>query len=67
MPLLYTTEIKAINPKTGEICIWAGPYVPGLSFSDAADYCQANGLGYCDVVGEFIMDAPFVEVDPELN
>ena len=51
---LYTTEIEAIDPVTNEIALWQGPYVPGITFDDAQDFCQRNGLGYCKVTGKFI-------------
>ena len=51
---LYTTEIKAICPITGELLTYSGQYVPGISFKDAENYCQQNGLGYCKVTGELI-------------
>lgn len=46
---LYYTKIIAIIPGTDELAEWAGPTVPGISFQDAEDYCQVNGLGYCQV------------------
>ena len=49
---VYVTEIKAIDPTTGEMLVWAGPNVPGDSFEAAEKYCQENGLGYCKVVGQ---------------
>lgn len=55
---LYTTEIKAIDPTSGELCSYAGPHVPGLSFADADHYCQTNGLGYCKVVGQLVAEIP---------
>ena len=51
---IYLTEIKALDPTTGEMRTWAGPRVPGNSFEDAKAYCQANGLGYCTVVGQLV-------------
>jgi hypothetical protein len=55
---LYATEIKAINPVTGEMTTWCGPHVPGISEADAQDYCQNNGLGYCSVIGLLIAEIP---------
>ena len=55
---LYTTEIKAINPATGYIVLWSGPNIPGISFADAEDYCQKNGLGYCKVTGVLYSEIP---------
>lgn len=53
---LYTTKIVAVNPLTGKLNDWCGPHVPGISFSDAEDYCQRNGLGYCKVEGELVAE-----------
>lgn len=53
---LYTTEIRAIDPLDGEIKIWAGPNVPGISWDDAKWYCDNNGLGYCKVVGKLVCE-----------
>ena len=50
----YTTKIKAINPLTGILTEYCGPFIPGISFEDAENYCQLNGLGYCKVVGKLI-------------
>lgn len=55
---LYTTEISAINPKTGDLVTWGGPNVPGVSFDDAQAYCEAAGLGYCKVVGQLVAEIP---------
>jgi hypothetical protein len=55
----YTTEIKAINPKTGELCTWAGPNIEAISFSDAQEYCDNNYLGYCKVTGILLSEIPF--------
>lgn len=61
----YVTEIKAVNPKTGKLTNYMGPYVLGISFEDAERYCQLNGLGYCDVTGELISEID--EVTGERN
>jgi hypothetical protein len=58
---LWVTSIEAKCVKTGEMHKFMGPYVPGFSFEDAEKYCQANGLGYCRVVGEFIKETPFID------
>lgn len=55
---LYTTVIRAICPRTGELYTWAGPHVPALSMSDAEFYCQTNGLGYCKVGGILTSEIP---------
>lgn len=54
----YVTQIKAIEPSTWEMKTWAGPNVPGISFADAETYCQNNGLGYCEVIGELVSEIP---------
>lgn len=59
---LYITQIKAIDPADGEMKIWSGPNVPGITPTDAQEYCNANGIGYCEVVSEYIGD---LHVDPE--
>lgn len=58
---LYITEIKA-NGK-----IWCGPNVPGISYSDAEAYCQANGLGYCEVIGQLVAEIPTVNGNPDFD
>lgn len=54
----YATEIRAINPVTNELLTWSGPNIPGISFSDAEQYCQNNGLGYCKVIGLLLEEIP---------
>lgn len=54
----YCTSIRAVDPKTGELATYCGPEVPGISFKDAEDYCQRNGLGYCKVDGRLISEIP---------
>ena len=54
----YTTIIKAVDPKDGKIKTWGGPYIEAVSFEDARNYCQNNGLGYCIVVGQLIAEIP---------
>lgn len=49
--MLFTTTIKAIDPKTGELHTWQGPNIEGISFAHAQDWCNNNGLGYCKVDG----------------
>ncbi len=62
---LYTTKIKAICPKDGELKTYAGPNVPGITFNDARQYCERNGLGYCEVDGELIAEIPVKEGRPD--
>lgn len=55
---LYVTEIRAIDPITGEMKTWAGPNVEGISMGDAENNCQSNGLGYCKVIGQLVAEIP---------
>lgn len=55
---LYTTIIRAINPKTGQLCTWQGPNIDAISPKLADEYCQQNGLGYCEVDGKLTMEIP---------
>ena len=38
----YTTTIKAIDPKTGELKEWMGPVIDAISFKHAKRYCNEN-------------------------
>lgn len=53
---LFTTELRAIDPRDGELKTWCGPHVPGISWDDARWYCDNNGLGYCRVTGELVAE-----------
>jgi len=52
--LIWSTKIKAIDPLTGEMCIWGGPKIKAPSRKQAEEFCQENGLGYCEIDGLFI-------------
>lgn len=54
MAFVFVTEIKALDPKTGELKTWAGPNVSGISFEHAQAFCDNNGMGYCKVVGRLV-------------
>lgn len=58
---LYTTTIKAISPIDGELKTYGGPNVPGISFADAQNYCENNGLSYCKVDGLLVAEIPCKE------
>jgi len=67
---LFTTTIQAIDPSDGELKLWGGPNVPGISFKDARFYCDNNGLGYCEILGELVAEIPTKEDDsftPDFN
>lgn len=57
---IYLTSFKKINA-FGEIKTYAGPDVPGISFKDAQDYCNNNGLSHCQVDGLLIAEIPYKE------
>lgn len=57
----WVTEIKAKSPIDGSMRAYGGPDVPGETIEEAQDYCENNGLGYCWVLGQLIMDIPCKE------
>lgn len=61
----YTTTIKAIIK--GEVKTFCGPNVQGISFADAQDYCENNGLGYCTVTGVLVATIPVKENKPDFD
>ena len=50
--MIWLTEIRAIDPQTGELVDWCGPQIDADSFEEAENYCNSNGLGYCKIVGQ---------------
>jgi len=60
--MYWLTEIKAIDPKDEEVKIWAGPKVWAKSLHDAQEYLDANGLGYCTVIGKFLLELPYEDI-----
>lgn len=54
--LKFTTKIKAIDPKDGELKTWCGPHIEALNFTDAQRQCELNGLGYCEVDGMLVSE-----------
>lgn len=52
--LLFTTEIKAIDPKDGKLKTWGGEVVEAETWEEAEQWCQENGKGYLKVTGKFI-------------
>jgi len=55
----YATEILAIDPIDREMKTWTGPIIEAQSESNAFDFCQNNGLGYCNIVGEVVGEIPY--------
>ena len=54
----FVTEIKALDPRTGELKTFIGPRIKALNFKDAEIQCQTKGLGYCKVVGHLVKEIP---------
>ena len=50
---IYTTKIRAIDPVTGDLKLWAGQDIHAESFEKAEQYCREK-IGYCEVDGELI-------------
>lgn len=46
----FLTEIITIDGLR-----WAGPIIKASSWKEAEEYCQNNGLGYCNVIGVIII------------
>ena len=65
----YVAEIRALSSATGEMTVWAGPIVPGISFRDAQAYCENNGLGYCRVTGLLVAEIPCFHgtIEPDMS
>lgn len=54
---LFTTEIQAIDPLTGEMKTWQGDNIAAPTFELAAEWCR-NNKGYLKVIGELIAEIP---------
>lgn len=54
---IWITEIKAIDPQSGELKTWGGDNVIALSHEDAQQWCNDN-KGYLKVIGELIAEIP---------
>ena len=49
----FTTSIRAIDPHTGELCLYNGPVIEANSWEQAQFICDNNAMGYCVVDGIF--------------
>lgn len=58
----FTTEVDAIDPADGILKTWQGPHVQAISFDDAKQYCNSEGMGYLRVTGILVK-----EVDEEAD
>lgn len=57
----WCTEIKAVDPKTGNLLAWSGPYIEAPSQQLAQEYCDSHGLGYLRVTEFWAVE----EIDEE--
>lgn len=54
---LWCTEIKALDPHTGEMKTWCGDNIPAPTWAMAQKWCDEN-KGYLNVVGELVAEIP---------
>lgn len=54
----WGTTIYAKCAQTGDQKTFCGPNVKAPSRQLAFDYCQNNGLGYCHIQDEIVMEIP---------
>ncbi len=55
---IWGTTIYAKCPFDGIIKEYGGPNIKAPSRQLAFDYCQNNGLGYCHIQDEIVMEIP---------
>ena len=51
--MTFTTVIRAVDPRDGELKLWAGPLIHASSWHLAEMKLQTEGLGYCKIDGVF--------------
>ena len=54
---LWVTEIRAIEPHTGELLTWGGEYVQAPTLELAREWCRKN-KGYLNIIGELVAEIP---------
>ena len=54
---VWSTEIKALCPYSGELLTWGGPQIEALTMAEAQQWCDEN-LGYLKVIGRLTMTVP---------
>ena len=57
----WLTEIKAICPKSGEMKKYCGPNIKAISPLLAREFCDNNGFGYCEIIGELVAEIPIIK------
>lgn len=65
---LWSTEIKALDAKTGEMSTWCGEHVEAPTWELAQEWCY-NNRGYLKVIGELIAEIPCKEgtLEPDFD
>jgi hypothetical protein len=56
----WVTEIKAIEPDSGELKTYGGPHIVSPSWELAQQWCREH-CGYLKVIGELIAEIPCKE------
>jgi hypothetical protein len=56
----WVTELKAIDPRTGELKKWCGPEVDGPTAELAQQWCDENQV-YLKFIGELVAEIPCKE------
>lgn len=64
---VFVTQIDAVDSTDGVLKGWFGPQVLAESQKDAEVYCQNNGLGYCKVIGELVLQEENIIHDVRRN
>lgn len=58
---IWITTIYAKCAQTGEMKTFCGPNIKAISAKLAHEYCQNNGLGYCEILGQLTSEIPCKE------
>lgn len=53
---IFCTEIKAIDPKDGELKTWGGDNVKSITWTHAQEILNRTGRGYMKVTGELVSE-----------
>lgn len=48
---IFTTKLRAVDPKDGELKTWAGPRVKAITPAEARHKIQDMGCGYLELDG----------------
>ena len=55
---MWSTNIYALDPMDGVYKEFGGPIIEAPSKSLAHEFCQHNGLGYCHIGDQVVMEVP---------